>query len=143
MYLVKFILRRPQKLTKSSPSIWHNVVSVKLTVKISSIFVAFLENTNFKINISTQIHWLQNCKFETFWLYNLFLRSLARLKNSSSFGQPCMFVMYPTPILPENATSLIDYFFMGWVSRDLGQETKAAHLHNFFSEVSLEFSYKI
>ncbi len=32
---------RPQKLTKSSPSI--------LTVKILSIFVAFLENTNFKI----------------------------------------------------------------------------------------------
>ena len=32
---------------KSSPSIWHYVVSVKLTVKISSIFVAFLENTSF------------------------------------------------------------------------------------------------
>ena len=33
---------------KSSPSIWHYVVSVKsTTVKISSIFVAFLENTNF------------------------------------------------------------------------------------------------
>ena len=110
---------------KSSLSNWHYVVSVKLTVKISSIFVAFLENTNFKINISTQIHWLQNCKIETFWLSNLFLRSLAPLKKSSSFGQPCMFVMYPTPILPENATSLIDYFFMGWVSRDLGQETKA------------------
>ena len=32
---------------KSSLSIWHYVVSVKSTVKISSIFVAFLENTNF------------------------------------------------------------------------------------------------
>ena len=51
-----------------------------------------------------------------------------------------MFVMYPTPILPENATSLIDYFFMGWVSRDLGQETKSCTL---FSEVSLESSYII
>ena len=40
-------LIRPQKLTKSSPSIWHYVVSVKSTVKISSIFVAFLENMNF------------------------------------------------------------------------------------------------
>ena len=40
-------LRRPQKLTKSSLSIWHYVVSVKSTVKISLIFVAFLENTNF------------------------------------------------------------------------------------------------
>ena len=32
---------------KSSPSIWNYVVSVNLTVKISSIFVAFLENTDF------------------------------------------------------------------------------------------------
>ena len=32
---------------KSSPSIWRYVVSVKLTVKILSIFVAFLENMNF------------------------------------------------------------------------------------------------
>ena len=28
-------------------SIWHYVVSVKITLKILSIFVAFLENTNF------------------------------------------------------------------------------------------------
>ena len=33
---------------KSSPSIWRYVVNVKSTVKISSIFVAFLENMNFK-----------------------------------------------------------------------------------------------
>ena len=33
---------------KSSPSIWHLLHSVKSTVKISSIFVAFLENMNFK-----------------------------------------------------------------------------------------------
>ena len=32
---------------KSSPSIWHYVLDVKSTVKISSIFVAFLENINF------------------------------------------------------------------------------------------------
>ena len=36
---------------KSSPSIWHYVVSVKSTVKISSILVAFLENTNFTIEV--------------------------------------------------------------------------------------------
>ena len=34
---------------KSSPSIWRYVVSVKSMVKISSIFVAFLENMNFKL----------------------------------------------------------------------------------------------
>ena len=33
-------------MTKSSPSIWHYVVSVKSPVKILSIFVA-LENMNF------------------------------------------------------------------------------------------------
>ena len=38
----------PYKLMKSSPSIWNYAVSIKSTVKISSIFVAFLENTNFK-----------------------------------------------------------------------------------------------
>ena len=32
---------------KSSPSIWHLLHNVKSKVKISSIFVAFLENTNF------------------------------------------------------------------------------------------------
>ena len=32
---------------KSSPSIWHLLHNVKSTVKISSNFVAFLENINF------------------------------------------------------------------------------------------------
>ena len=40
-------LRRPQNLTKSSRSIWRYVVSVKSTVKISSILVAYLEKMNF------------------------------------------------------------------------------------------------
>ena len=47
-------LRRPQKLSKSSPSIWHYLVSVKSTVNISSI----LENTNFKN--SCRFHWPWN-----------------------------------------------------------------------------------
>ena len=44
-------LRRPQKLTKYSLLIWHLLHNVKSTVKISSIFVAFLENMNFKNKI--------------------------------------------------------------------------------------------
>ena len=40
-------LRRPQKMTKSSPLIRHYVVSVKSMVNISSIFVGFLENMKF------------------------------------------------------------------------------------------------
>ena len=35
---------------KCSPLIWRYVVNVKSTVKISSIFVAFLENINFNMN---------------------------------------------------------------------------------------------
>ena len=35
---------------KSSASVWRYVVNVKSMVKISSIFVAFLENMNFMIN---------------------------------------------------------------------------------------------
>ena len=42
-------LRRPQKLMKSSLTIWHLLHNVKLTVKILSIFVAFLENMNFNL----------------------------------------------------------------------------------------------
>ena len=40
-------LRRPQKMTKSSPSIWHLLHNVKLMVNILSFFVAFLESLNF------------------------------------------------------------------------------------------------
>ena len=35
---------------KSSPSIWHLLHSVKSKVKISSIFVVFLENLNFTLH---------------------------------------------------------------------------------------------
>ena len=50
---LKFMFsKKATKLTKSSPWIWHYVVSVKSTVKILSIFVAFLENTNFKLACS-------------------------------------------------------------------------------------------
>ena len=35
---------------KSSASVWRYVVNVKSMVKISSIFMAFLENMNFMIN---------------------------------------------------------------------------------------------
>ena len=37
-------------MKKYSPSIWQYVVTVKLTVKISSINAAYLENMNFNIN---------------------------------------------------------------------------------------------
>ena len=39
---------------KSSPLIWYYVVDIKSTVKISSIFVAFLENMNFKKSTFSQ-----------------------------------------------------------------------------------------
>ena len=42
-----YVLRRPQKLMKSSPSIWHLLHNVKSTVNTSSIFVASLDNMNF------------------------------------------------------------------------------------------------
>jgi hypothetical protein len=46
--------RRPQKLMKSSTQTWHLLHNVKSTVKISSIFVAFLGNMNFN-TISTRV----------------------------------------------------------------------------------------
>ena len=41
------ILHSPHNV-KSSPLIWHSLHNTSVTVKILSIFVAFLENTNFK-----------------------------------------------------------------------------------------------
>ena len=49
--LSSYFLRRPQKLTKSSTSIWCLLHSIKSTVKISSIFVAFLENIKFTLSL--------------------------------------------------------------------------------------------
>ena len=45
---------------KSSPRIWHYVVSVKSAVKISSIFVAFLENMNFNWGSPNEFGGLQS-----------------------------------------------------------------------------------
>ena len=42
-----FSKKATKKLTKSSPLIWHLLHNVKSRVKISSIFVALLENMNF------------------------------------------------------------------------------------------------
>ena len=45
---VKFMFsKKATKIDKSSPKIWHLLHNVKSTVKISSIFAAFLENMNF------------------------------------------------------------------------------------------------
>ena len=38
-----------KKVMKPSPSIWRYVVNLKSKVKMSSIFVAFLENMNFSL----------------------------------------------------------------------------------------------
>ena len=46
--MLKFTFsEKATKIVKSSVPIWQYVVNVKSTVKISSIFVAFLENKNF------------------------------------------------------------------------------------------------
>ena len=67
---VNFVFsKKPQNLTKSSPSIWHLLHTVKSTVKISSIIVAFLENTNFtlKPKNSKLITYTVRGGFFTFW----------------------------------------------------------------------------
>ena len=51
--------RRPQNLTKSSPSIWHLLHTFKSTVKISPFFMAFLESTNF-IRTNLKVSKFQN-----------------------------------------------------------------------------------
>ena len=51
---------------KSLPLIWHLIHNVKSTVKISSIFVAFLENMNF--NSAAQMHVREEVKEPVDWL---------------------------------------------------------------------------
>ena len=62
---------------KSSPLIWRSVVNVKLTVKISSIIVAFLENMNF-----TRIRCL--------WCA-IFVASFTEFK-SKTYSLPCVYL---------------------------------------------------
>ena len=64
-------MRRPQKLRKSSPSIWHYVVNVKSTAKIFlSLFVAFFKNMNL-LSWSRKWKWMFWCstqRFDRFFL---------------------------------------------------------------------------
>ena len=62
---IKFVfLRRPQKSTKPSPLIWHLLHNVKSTVKISSNFLAFLENMKFNLRNVTS-YCLEKCTMKT------------------------------------------------------------------------------
>ena len=56
---------------KSSLSIWRYVVFVKSTVKISSIFVAFLENINF--NHNNVMTWNQAWKLKSVSILTLIM----------------------------------------------------------------------
>ena len=59
-------LRRQQKLTKSSLSILNLLHNTKSKVKISSIFVAFLENMNF-----SKIHSCNIKLVSFYWILSL------------------------------------------------------------------------
>ena len=83
---------------KSSPPIWHYVVSVKSSVKILSNFVAFLENTDFINNTNTN----KTLKLLIFLysqviLVKLFQKKKAKItilflyKNSKSFAKKPQF----------------------------------------------------
>jgi hypothetical protein len=69
---------------KSSPSIWHYVVSVKSTVKISSFFVA---NTNFKISRCVFYNLISNEGFEIImWLQNKFNHIVTKESVDETFS---------------------------------------------------------
>ena len=66
---------------KSSPPILCYVVSVKWTVKISAIFVAFLENMNFKVWIFYEVTSLRM----NLWSVAHFFHNLQMLNNWVNF----------------------------------------------------------
>ena len=70
-----------KKLMKSSLSIWHLLHNVKLMVKISSIFVTFLENMNFKILTRKMLLgvWSNFNKRWKFWVRLDFLKKFMSL----------------------------------------------------------------
>jgi hypothetical protein len=70
-FSISKFLRRPQKLTKHSPSICHFTTS---TVKISSILVAFLGNMYFTPQSSPDLH---KTKVASFYL-NLNLKEIEK-----------------------------------------------------------------
>jgi hypothetical protein len=88
-YKSSCFLRRPQKLTKLS--IWRLLHTVKLTVKIFSIFVAFSENVNFniqvifyKINAATVfLQSNQNLKTDGHFICTFFTQSFGWMENSN------------------------------------------------------------
>ena len=62
--VLKFMFsKKASKMTKSSPSIWQLLHTVKLKVKILSFFVAFSENVNFTI-----VEVIKGSIMTTFWL---------------------------------------------------------------------------
>ena len=75
-------------MTKSSPLIWHLLHNVKLTVKISSIIVAFLKDMNFDIS---------GCIFR---------------QNMTVFRQAASNQLIPPPL----GTSTILYFSLATIS---------------------------
>ena len=65
-------------MIKSSPSIWHYVVSVKIDGEVTSIFVAFLENINItrcKPLVGKHEKVLIDCKMNGFKLLGQGLRT--------------------------------------------------------------------
>ena len=68
---------------KSSPFIWRYVKSVKLTVKISSIFVAFLEEMNFTFSKRTNVHILvKKCDEQHFVRKNIEKQKMKKIGTS-------------------------------------------------------------
>ena len=59
---------------KSSPSIWRYVVNVKLTVKILSIFMAFLESMNFMYLLCQ----VKNVFFSTWFHVGILLQDIQK-----------------------------------------------------------------
>ena len=76
-------------MTSSSPSIWQLLHNAKLTVKISSIFVAFLEKTNFILLSSSSNQYESQISRFFFWrntlsFYLIFTLTFTVHKNKST-----------------------------------------------------------
>ena len=118
-------------MAKSSPSIWHLLNNVKSTVKISSNFVAFLENISF--NFFTYLVILSAVKCTTDVPYGVFLS-----ETPTDILHPWLCFYWSFPICYNSLTDvywikLLQNLFCPWVY--FSQE-------QLFSKQSTPFFYK-
>ena len=116
--------------------IWHYVVSVKSKVKISSIFVAFLENMNFSFRKQLLFWWnsphvlLKFNNFSEIWSFNISLYS---------FSENIPF--WPWTKNKNVALGLVTYVTLEFFETLIAENSHCIKFYILFSQTTINASY--